>query len=169
MNEIYRNGVVCSAEPCPPFGVKYKAYIYLTCGSRLLVFEEADDPQIGLQVPGGTLDPGESFLHGARREFREETGLELPLALDHLIDQDVLFDNRAGRDLHRRRLFHARTPTIERQEWEHFEMTPSAGGDPIRFRLFWIDLFGETAENESRFFVGFGAPLGLLRRRLGRG
>ncbi len=104
--------------------------------------------------------PGENFV--------EETGLQLPLALDHLGDQDVLFDNKAGRDLHRRRFFHARTSRIERQEWEHFEMTPSAGGDPIRFRLFWIDLFSEMAGDETQFFAGFGAPISLLRSRLGR-
>ncbi|MBA5778481.1 NUDIX domain-containing protein [Stappia sp. F7233] len=168
MDEIYRNGVVCPTPPLPPFGLKHKAYIYLTCGSKLLVFAQPDEPDVGLQVPGGTLDPGESYLHGARREFAEETGLALPLCLDHLGDQDVLFDNAAGRDLHRRRLFHARTARIDRQEWEHFEMTPSAGGDPIRFRLFWIDLFDDLAHDENAFFAGFAAPLGELRRRIGR-
>ncbi|MEH0070583.1 NUDIX domain-containing protein [Pannonibacter sp. Pt2-lr] len=47
-------------------------------------------------MPGGTLDPGESHLIGARREFFEETGLTLDGALDHLADQDHVFDNGRG-------------------------------------------------------------------------
>lgn len=163
------NGVVLNAPPSPPFGLKHKAYVYLTCGTRLLVFSQPDEPEIGLQVPGGTIDPGESYLHGARREFIEETGLSLTSALDPLMDQDVFFDNAAGRDLHRRRLYHGRTARIEREEWEHYEMSPSAGGDPIRFRLFWIDLHSDTAHDHSLFFAGFAEPLDMLRKRIGEG
>ena len=34
--------------------VYHKAYVYLTCGTDLLVFDEPDTPHLGLQVPGGT-------------------------------------------------------------------------------------------------------------------
>lgn len=144
--------------------VLHKAYVYLTCGRKLLVFSEPDNPEVGLQVPGGTLDPGESHLIGARREFHEETGLVLDGALDHLADQNHLFDNGRGRDLHRRRHFHARVARIGRDEWEHFEMTPNDGGDPIRFRLFWLDLDGEI--DPAAFYEGFDAQLPLLRQRV---
>lgn len=144
--------------------VRHKAYVYLTCGRKLLVFAQPDQPEIGLQVPGGTLDPGESHLIGARREFFEETGLTLDGALDHLADQDHVFDNGRGRDLHKRRHFHATLPVILKDEWEHYEMTPSGGGDPIRFRLFWQDLFTEV--DPAVFYEGFGAQIGLLRQRL---
>lgn len=72
--------------------VYHKAYVYLTCGTDLLVFDEPDTPHLGLQVPGGTIDPGESFLHGAMREFAEETGLELDVAFDHFSSQDIPFE-----------------------------------------------------------------------------
>jgi 8-oxo-dGTP pyrophosphatase MutT (NUDIX family) len=144
--------------------VLHKAYVYLTCGRKLLVFSQPDQPDVGLQVPGGTLDPGESHLIGARREFHEETGLVLDGALDHLADQDHLFDNGRGRDLHRRQHFHARVARIGRDEWEHFEMTPNDGGDPIRFRLFWLDLDGEI--DPAAFYEGFDAQLPLLRQRV---
>lgn len=149
--------------------VVHKAYVYLTCGARLLVFDQPDQPAVGLQVPGGTLDPGESHLQGARREFREETGLELAVALDHLTDQEVLFDNERGRDLHCRRLYHARICSAPRESWEHYEMTPSGGGAPIRFHLHWIDLFGPLARDAGRFFLGFGDLLDALRQRVGAG
>ncbi|MTH99300.1 NUDIX domain-containing protein [Roseibium sp. RKSG952] len=158
--------------------VFYKAYVYLTCGNRLLVFEEPDNPHIGLQVPGGTIDPGESFLQGAKREFTEETGLDLDVAFDHFADQDLSFDDMPfeerpqstpGRPItgrHIRKHFHATLDSIPLEEWEHFEMTPSDGGDPIRFRLFWLDLDDLRAGDPAAFFAGFHAPLDLLRPRL---
>lgn len=150
--------------------VYHKAYVYLTCGTELLVFSEPDFPEVGLQVPGGTLDPGESYLHAARREFSEETGLSLDIALESFADQDRILKNVPDclDGLHRRRHFHGRVPEKPAAEWEHFESSPSAGGPPIRFRLFWIDLFSENASRETRFFEGFGAQLETLRSRMER-
>lgn len=148
----------------------HKSYVYLTCGPELLVFEEPDFPEVGLQVPGGTLDPGESYLQGARREFAEETGLSLDIALESFADQDHIFDTVPNclDGLHRRRHFHGRIREKPATEWEHFETTPSTGGPPIRFRLFWIDLFSEDAPAETLFFEGFGAQLETLRTRMER-
>jgi 8-oxo-dGTP pyrophosphatase MutT (NUDIX family) len=163
-------GTVCERLPERFDRLKHKAYIYLTCGRELLVFRQPDQPEVGLQVPGGTVDPGESHLIAARREFREETGLAVTQALDMLGEQTVLFDNAMGRDIHARRLYHARLRegAARRARWEHFEMTPSAGGDPIRFELFWIDISEALALGSRRFFTGFHAPLAELGRRLGR-
>jgi hypothetical protein len=47
-------------------------------------------------------------------------------------------------------------------------MHPSSGGDPIRYRFFWVDLFGERASDEENFFAAFGAPLNALRKRVTR-
>lgn len=148
--------------------VYHKAYVYLTCGSRLLVFSQPDEPEIGLQVPGGTLDPGESHLIGAKREFIEETGLDLDIGFHHLADQELIYrDTRGMQDgLHKRQLFHATIDEIPAEEWEHFEMTPSAGGPPIRFRLFWLDVFSEDAQTPELFFPGFGEYLDEIRNRV---
>lgn len=148
--------------------IYHKSYVYLTCGTRLLVFSQPDLPHVGLQVPGGTLDPGESYLQAARREFLEETGLDLDMALDHLADQDHVFHFETGElhGLHRRRLYHGTLETVPAEEWEHYEMTPSNGGPPIRFRLFWLDLFSDTAMNPENFFEAFDVQLDRLRKRL---
>jgi 8-oxo-dGTP diphosphatase len=104
------------------------------------------------------------------REFHEETGLAVSHALDTLTEQLVLFDNELGRDIHSRRLYHAAmpldAPARRRERWEHYEMTPSAGGDPIRFELFWIDIDTAIDQGADRFFTGFHTPLADLRARL---
>lgn len=159
--------------------IYHKAYVYLTCGTDLLVFDEPDSPQLGMQVPGGTVDPGESFLHGAMREFAEETGLTVDAAFDLFSEQDLPFDtippvgqfkphpDRPLRGRHLRRHYHVRLQQRPKDEWEHYEIYPSGGGDPIRYRFFWIDLYGPSAmKSDSFFFAAFGGPLGQLRQRL---
>jgi 8-oxo-dGTP diphosphatase len=158
--------------------VYHKAYVYLTCGTDLLVFNEPDTPHLGFQVPGGTVDPGESFLHGAMREFAEETGLNLDAAFDHFSDQDLPFEtipsvgqfksapDRPLLGQHIRRNYHVRLSHRPKDGWEHFEMFPSSGVAPIRYRFFWINLFSPEAMDSENFFAAFGPPLGALRERL---
>ena len=52
-----------------------KVRIYITNNSRLLVLDQPNSPDAGVQVPGGTVEPDESILDAALRETREETGL----------------------------------------------------------------------------------------------
>ena len=59
-------------------------------GRELLVFEHAGDPEAGVQVPAGRLDPGEELEPALLREIAEESGLakvrivrELPGSEDH--------------------------------------------------------------------------------------
>ena len=82
MNDVtgdprFEEGVLCAERPARFDKLKHKAYVYLTSGRELLVFRQPDQPYVGLQVPGGTVDPGESHLTAALREFGEETGLAL--------------------------------------------------------------------------------------------
>ncbi|MFI7019981.1 NUDIX hydrolase [Streptomyces sp. NPDC050164] len=51
------------------------AVIVLDRASRLLLLERADTGGWGL--PGGFMDPGESLEETARREVKEETGLDI--------------------------------------------------------------------------------------------
>ncbi|MEP3045663.1 MAG: NUDIX domain-containing protein [Roseibium sp.] len=157
--------------------IYHKAYVYMTCGTDLLVFNEPDTPHLGMQMPGGTVDPGESYLQAAAREFEEETGLSVDAAFEQFSSQNLPFANippvgqfkpPANRPLkgrHLRRHYHVRIPTKPKDTWEHYEMFPSGGGCPIRCKFFWVDLFGsETADPES-FFAAFAEPLDALRSR----
>ena len=53
-----------------------RVIVYIVRGDRLVVFvhEDDEDPLLesGLQVPGGTIEPGETPAEAALREAREE-------------------------------------------------------------------------------------------------
>ena len=45
-----------------------KVYAYITSENQLLVFKHVDFPEAGIQVPGGTLDAGETPKAAVLRE-----------------------------------------------------------------------------------------------------
>jgi ADP-ribose pyrophosphatase YjhB (NUDIX family) len=54
------------------------ALILVNSENRVLLVKRAHEPEKGkLSLPGGFMDPGETAEDGARRETREETGLEV--------------------------------------------------------------------------------------------
>ena len=52
-----------------------KVVAYVTRGDDLLVFEHVHEAEAGVQVPAGTVQPGEDLREAVQREAREETGL----------------------------------------------------------------------------------------------
>ncbi len=66
---------------CHNRGVMEKAYGFVLRegaeGRELLVFEHANMPEAGLQVPGGTVGEGETPNQAVAREVLEESGLSL--------------------------------------------------------------------------------------------
>ncbi|HKS70450.1 MAG TPA: NUDIX domain-containing protein [Ktedonobacterales bacterium] len=122
--------------------VRKKVLAYITHRRRLLVFRQPDFPEAGIQVPGGSVEPGETLEAAALREAREETGLG-GLRLVRLLGVRD-FDGRSrGRDeIYRRAFFHLRCQGAEPPEaWRHAEHTPSDGSPgPIAFELFWAPL-----------------------------
>ncbi len=133
-----------------------KALIYATWNERLLVFDEPDFPDVALQVPGGTMEPGETASDAAIREFAEETGIAAGVeTMKALGTEDYIFARDGQQICHRRHYFHAVLAASYPQMWLHFEQSPFDGGPPIRFRLFWTTL------DEAKARLGYGMERAL--------
>lgn len=122
--------------------VKHKVFAYITHCDRLLVFRHPDAPEAGIQVPAGTVEPGESFEAAVMREAYEETGLQ-ELTRVAALGERVRDMSDAGRDeIHHRHFYHVRYDGVPRDTWRHNEHFASNArtAEPIVFEFFWADL-----------------------------
>jgi putative (di)nucleoside polyphosphate hydrolase len=100
-----------SPIPCVP-----KVCAYITRDDReLLTFE--GDGHDGLQIPKGTVDPGESLREALHREVEEESGLTALQSVRH-VRSDVWVRRLSPPKLYQRHFFHARVDD-DRDEWTH--------------------------------------------------
>lgn len=112
------------------------AYITRDTDQRreLLVFEQAGDPEAGVQVPAGRLDPGEELEAALLREIAEESGLTdvritryLPGFEDHYANR---YENHG---------FHVVVAEETPDEWEH--VVVGDGDDAgMTFLYRWVPL-----------------------------
>jgi 8-oxo-dGTP pyrophosphatase MutT (NUDIX family) len=96
---------------------KEKVVCYIVRDGRLLVFKHLDEPwdESGLQVPAGSIRPGESPEVAAIREASEETGLTA-LRLVRKVGEGQ-YDMAPYRpEIHHRHVFHLEVdePTLDR-------------------------------------------------------
>ena len=121
--------------------VKLKVMAYITHGTRLLVFRQPDFPEAGIQVPGGSVGPGEPLEAAVLREAREESGLDELRLEAFLGDIQHDFSPRGRFEIHHRHYYHLTTFGELPETWHHQETDPSEGAyDRILFELFWVDL-----------------------------
>ena len=109
-----------------------KAFAYITRDERLLVLAHLDNPEVGLQVPSGTLHDGEEPAIGVVREAREETGFSGISVVRALGSIHSHWGVRA--EIHGFHLVFSE-PVPER--WEHGEFSYD---EPIRFGFAWLGL-----------------------------
>ena len=129
-----------------------KVYAYITSENQLLVFKHVDFPEAGIQVPGGTLDAGETPKAAVLREAGEETGLR-DLVVEKYLGGDDCIESRSNQTgIMVRYFFHLTCPSEVPETWQHHEHHPSDGSPgPILFEFYWL-LLAEAAEVMDNYF-----------------
>lgn len=139
-----------------------KAFAYITWTNRLLVFTHVGIPEAGVQVPAGTIRPGEAPSDAVVREAVEETGWKHYRKVEAL--GCALFDCRlfGKAELHERHFFHLQAEGTPPLRFRHYETDPEgAPGSRLLFELFWV----EPAAAKSMLIAEHGALLEALDGR----
>jgi 8-oxo-dGTP diphosphatase len=143
--------------------VVQKAFAYVTRGREVLVLLQPDFPEVGLQVPAGTVEPGESPERAVLREAHEETGLG-PFSAGEFLGQREFDARLYGKpEIHERHFYHLVAPGSPPSRLRHFERH-SGGNRPVAFDLFWLPI----EQAAARLSYELGALLGVLAERLTR-
>lgn len=118
-----------------------RVFTYITNGNCLLVFDHVDFPNAGTQIPGGTVERGETPEAAALREAVEETGLE-SLSIQSLIARETVDLTPFGKpETINGWFYHLQYNGEHKDRWRHAERTPGDGSsEPILFELYWISL-----------------------------
>lgn len=132
-----------------------KAYGYVTRikdgKSQVLVFRH-HIVEAGIQIPKGTVKPGEETYHAVIREIEEETGLK-NFEVENLIAEDH-WNNDDGA-IHNRYFYKINVSNVPEQ-WDH---EPTGGGaeEGLTFHYFWI-----SSKDEVDLIRGHGDYLDLI-------
>jgi 8-oxo-dGTP diphosphatase len=138
--------------------IKRKAFAYITYEQRLLVFRHVGMSEAGIQVPAGTIEPGETPKSAALSEAWEETGLADLTLVSYLGEQLRDMRDMGKAELHHRFFYHVRCTHQPPRQWRHTEMHSSESGERPIFELFWVDL----PDGIPPLIAGHGALLPML-------
>lgn len=113
-----------------------KVLCYITWQGRLLVFTQPERPEQGLQVPGGSIEPGEEPAAAALREAREETGLP-QLSVESYLGSALYELQVDVGPPHSRHFFHLLCATPPAEQWQHVEPATALRPFIQRFDFYW--------------------------------
>jgi ADP-ribose pyrophosphatase YjhB (NUDIX family) len=114
-----------------------KAYGCITRGEHLLIFrEQLEGREDFAQLPGGTIEYGESLEDGLLREVYEESGLS-DVAIVRMLGCDTFIGERFT-DL--RHFYLLRCSEPMKDSWLHYEMHGSEHDYPLPFLYSWMPI-----------------------------
>ena len=122
-----------------------RVFNYITCNSQLLVFDHVAQPELTMQIPGGTVEFEESPECAAIREGREETGIVKLEVKNFLGDFEKNLMHIGKNETIHAWFFHLEAIGSFPSRWRHFEQSPHDKGDAIEFELYWIHLVPKPA------------------------
>ncbi|MEU0538607.1 NUDIX domain-containing protein [Nocardia sp. NPDC005978] len=117
-----------------------KVLVYVVRDGKLLVFRHVDYSfeEVGIQVPAGSIRPGEAPRDAALREAREETGLGEFRVVRKLGEFE--YDISPYRwEIQARHVFHLELCEPAPDRWGSRE-DHDGRGSPTRFECFWVPL-----------------------------
>ncbi len=135
--------------------LKRKVLAYITKGEdaarEILVFEHKDNPDAGLQVPGGTIEEDELPIDALYREIEEETGINREdLELKGKVNKTNYFPEHKN-VIYERNIFHLAFIGKGHAGWEH-RVYGGGEDDGMTFCHRWVPVnkLPELAANQDQ-------------------
>jgi len=118
-----------------------KVLAYITregpAGREVLVFRHRDHPEAGVQIPGGTIDAGETPVDALHREILEETGLKSLRVIRQVAKEP--FHATWRNEWQERNVFHLEAPAGCPGTWTH-SVTSGQEDKGLVFVFSWMTL-----------------------------
>lgn len=122
------------------FPTVQKVYAYIVQDGDLVLFEEPDFPEVGRQVPGGTVEPGEALDQAMLREAEEETGLSGLRVMQLLGNHQENWPPEKPKAHYDCYYYYLQCDEPIPAQWDHIEHFANNGAAPILFRFHRVPL-----------------------------
>jgi len=121
--------------------MKQKVYAYILRTEKkrreLLIFKHKNYPEAGIQVPGGTLEKGETPKQAVLREVKEEAGLEKFEVISYL--GETVYWSAQKKEYHKRYYFQLEYAGKSQREFT-FVVEGSGQDKGLVFDYKWEDI-----------------------------